>query len=72
MLLLEGSHHCWSNTTESNKHKILEMPDLFQLSVAKFMYSFSNGGLPHHFDNYFAEIASLSPNIKQDLLLCKN
>ena len=37
-----------------SKHKILEIPDLFQLSVAKFMYSFYNGGLPNHFDNYFA------------------
>jgi len=40
-----------------SKHKILEIPDLFQLSIAKFMYSFYNGGLPHQFDNYFAEIA---------------
>ena len=40
-------------------HKILEIPDLFQLSVAKFMHSFYNGGLPIHFDNYFAEIASV-------------
>jgi len=42
-----------------SKHKVLETPDLFQLSVAKFMYSFYNGGLRHHFDNYFAEIASV-------------
>ena len=42
-----------------SKHKILEILDLFQLSVAKFMYSFCNGGLPDHFDNYFAEIASV-------------
>jgi len=42
-----------------SKHKILEIPDLFQLSVAKFMYSFYNDGLPNHFDNYFAEIASV-------------
>ena len=42
-----------------SKHKILEIPDLFQLSVAKFMYSFYNGGLPNHFDNYFAEVASV-------------
>ena len=35
------------------------MSDLFQFSVAKFMYSFYNGGLPNHFDNYFAEIASV-------------
>jgi len=42
-----------------SKHNILEIPDLFQLSVAKFMYSFYNGGLPNHFDNYFAEIASV-------------
>jgi len=49
------------NTTETtvlySKHKILEIPDLF--SVAKFMYSFYNGGWPNHFDNYFAEIASV-------------
>ena len=42
-----------------SKHKILEIPDLFQLAVAKFMYSFYNGGLPNYFDNYFAEIASV-------------
>jgi len=42
-----------------SKHKILEIFDLFQLPVAKFMYSFYNGGLPNHFDNYFAEIASV-------------
>jgi len=42
-----------------SKHKFLEIPDLFQLSVAKFMYSFYNGGLPNHFDNYFAEIVSV-------------
>jgi len=41
-----------------SKHKILEIPDLFQLSVAKFMYSFYNGGLPNNFENYFPEIAS--------------
>jgi len=49
-----------TNTTViSSKHKILEILDLFQFSVAKFMYSFSNGRLPNHFDNYFAEIASV-------------
>ena len=42
-----------------SKHKILEIPNLFQLSVAKFIYSFYNGGLPNHFENYFAEIASV-------------
>jgi len=36
------------------------------------MYSFYHDGLPNHFDNYLAEIASESTNIKQDLLLCKN
>jgi len=30
-------------TILDSKHKILEIPDLFQLSVAKFMYSFYNG-----------------------------
>ena len=43
-------------TVLCSKHKILEVPDLFQLSVAKFMYSFYNGGLP---DSYVAEIASV-------------
>ena len=42
-----------------SKHKILEIPDLFQLSVAKFMYSVYNDGLPNDFDNYFAKIASV-------------
>ena len=39
------------------KAQNLEIPDLFKLSVAKFMYSFYNGGLPIPLDNYFAEIA---------------
>jgi len=51
------------NKTETtvlySKHKILEIPDIFQSSVAKFMYSFYNGGLPSNFDKYFAEIASV-------------
>ena len=46
-------------TVLCSKCKILEIPDLFQLSVAKFMFSFHHGGLPNHFDNYFAEIASV-------------
>jgi len=29
------------------------------MSVAKFIYSFYSGGLPNHFDDYFAEIASV-------------
>jgi len=41
------------------KHKILGIPYLFQLSVGKMMHPFYNGGLPNHFDNYFAEIASV-------------
>jgi len=51
----------WQNksTIFYSKHKIVEIPDLFKLSVAKFMYSFYNGGLPNHFNNYFAEIASV-------------
>ena len=35
------------------------MPDLFKLSVAKFMYSFASGELHDHFDNYFSDIASV-------------
>jgi len=42
-----------------SKHKVLEIIDLFKLSVAKFMYSFYNGALPNPLDNYFAEIASV-------------
>jgi len=42
-----------------SKHKILEIPHIFKLFVAKFMYSFYNGGLLNHSDNYFAEIASV-------------
>ena len=57
MRILE--HNKTKTTVLYSKHKILEMPDLFQLSVAKFMYSFYNGRLPNHFDNYFAEIASV-------------
>jgi len=46
-------------TVLCSKRKISEIPDLFQLSVAQFMCFFYNGGLPNHFDNYFAEIASV-------------
>jgi len=35
-----------------SKHKILNMPDFFKLSVGKVMYSFDNGKIPNHFDNY--------------------
>jgi len=58
-------------TIPYSKNKMLEIPDLFQLSVAKFMHSFYNGGLPNHFDNYFAETASVHKYLKR-LLLCKN
>jgi len=40
-----------------SKHKILNIPDLFKLSIAKFMHSVDNGEIPNHFDNYFSEIA---------------
>ena len=46
-------------TTLYSKHKISEIADLFELSVAKFMFSFYKVGLPNQFDNYFAEIASV-------------
>jgi len=42
-----------------SKHKSLEIPNLFKLSVAKFMYNFYGGGLPTHIEDYFAEIASV-------------
>jgi len=42
-----------------SQHKILNAPDLFKLSVAKFMYSFGNDEVPNHFDSYFSEIASV-------------
>jgi len=35
------------------------------------MYSFYNGGLPNHIDNYFAEIALVNKH-QTRLLLCKN
>jgi len=40
-----------------SKHNILHIPDTFKSSIAKFIYSFYNGILPNHFDNYFTEIA---------------
>jgi len=48
------------NWRRANKTTLLSLiiPDVFKLPVAKFMYSFYNGGLPNHFDNYFTEIAS--------------
>jgi len=55
-------HNKTKTTVLYSKHKILEILDLFQLSVAKFMYSFYNGGLPNQFDNYFPEIASVHKN----------
>jgi len=54
-----------------SKHKVLEIPDLIKLSVAKFMYWF------YMVDCLITLIATLlslhqSVNIKQDLLLSKN
>ena len=49
-------------TVLNSKHKILEIPDLYKLSVAKLMYSFYNGGLSNHFDNYFTEISTVHNN----------
>jgi len=54
-----------------SKHKILEIPNLFKLSVAKFMYSFIM------VDCLITLITALlglhqPTNIKQDLLHCKN
>ena len=46
-------------TVHNSKHKSLEIPNLFKLSDAKFMYSFCGGGLPTHIDDYIAEIASV-------------
>ena len=55
-----------------SKHKILEIPDIFQLSVAKFMYWCYNGGLPIiTLTTTFLRLHQ-STNIKQDLPLCKN
>jgi len=54
-----------------SKHKILEIPDLFQLSVAKFMYPFI---MVDYLITLITTMLRLhqSTNIKQDLLLCKN
>ena len=46
-------------TLHYSKHKRLEIPDLFKLSVAKFIYTFYGIGSTNHFYNYFAEIASV-------------
>ena len=51
------------------KHRVLGIPDLFKLSVAKLMYSFDIGELPKHFDNYFSDIASLR-KYQTKLALC--
>jgi len=40
--------------------KNIKFRENFLLSVAKFVYSFYNGGSPNHFDNYFTEIASVN------------
>ncbi len=38
------------------KDKLLQVDELFKLELGKFMYRFSNGGLPQKFDDYFNEI----------------
>jgi len=40
-----------------SKHIILNIPGLFELSVAEFMYSFDNAELAKH--NYFSDNASV-------------
>jgi len=44
--------------TLCSKQKILNISDLFILSISKFMFSFDNDKLPNHFDYYFSDIAS--------------
>jgi len=39
------------------KHKVLNIPVLFKLSVARFMHSLDNSELPTHFDNCFSDIS---------------
>ena len=49
-----------------SKHRVLNIPDLFKLLVAKFIYSVDDGELPKHFGNYFSDIASVhkyQPNL---------
>jgi len=58
----------WKTQVLYSKHKILEILNLFKLSVAKFTYSFYSCGLPNHCNNYFLRLHQ-STNIKPDLFV---
>ena len=38
--------------------KILQIKDIFEIEVAKFMHSFHHGNLPCIFDNYYKSVAT--------------
>jgi len=50
------NYHKTTMDTLYFKCRIFKIPDLFNLSVAKFMSSFENFGQPEHFTNYVCKI----------------
>ena len=42
-------------------HKILQLRDIYNLEVSKFMYKYSNSHLPATFTNYFKLITGVHP-----------
>ena len=53
----------WKDKVNNNKvyfeNKVLAIADMFQLELAKFMFSFKKGSLPLNFESYFKEIKLL-------------
>ena len=55
--------------------KILQVKDVFEIEVAKFMHSFHHGNLPYIFDSYYKSVAT-QPNhntrsIAKKIIICK-
>jgi len=42
-----------------SKHEVLNIPNLFKLSIVNFIHTFDNAKLPNYFVNYFRGIVSL-------------
>jgi len=50
-----------SNNNIYKTQKILQLKDIYNLEVSKFMYKYTNSQLPTTFKNYFKRITNVHP-----------
>ena len=46
-----------------NNLKMLQIPELYELELLKFMFNYNNSVLPSNFDNYFDTVTAKQSNI---------